>query len=198
MQTKNFKTNFMPKSRLLLIFATLILAGAGCVSSQTQTDSDSSQGLGFSPVEIPDTAKPIATEALPNLTFTDYEGNSVRLHDFIGTPLIVNSWAAWCPFCKRELKDFAAVQRELGEQAKFIAIDRAESLATAKRYSDELGVTQEMIFLLDPRDSFYQAIGGFSMPETIFVNARGEIVAHRRGPMDLSEVRERTQRLLAP
>lgn len=127
----------------------------------------------------------------PDFALKDYAGNTITLSQFRGRPAVVNSWAAWCPFCKDELPDFAAVQREFGDRVAIIAVDRAESLDVAKRYSDELGVTGRLILLLDPADSFYQSIGGFSMPETIFVDAAGQIVFHKRGPMEADEVRRR-------
>ncbi|MBI2642672.1 MAG: TlpA family protein disulfide reductase [Candidatus Wildermuthbacteria bacterium] len=130
------------------------------------------------------------------LSFKDYQGNTVALSQFVNKPLVVNAWAAWCPFCREELKDFASVQKELGEQVVIIAIDRAESLETAKRYSDQLGVTNDLVFLLDPSDSFYQTIGGFSMPETIFIDKTGVIRDHKRGPMNTEEIRQRIQKIL--
>lgn len=130
------------------------------------------------------------------LSFKDYQGNTVTLSQFADKPLVVNSWAAWCPFCREELKDFSAVQKELGDSVVIIAIDRAESLETAKRYSDELGVSNDLLFLLDPSDSFYRALGGFSMPETIFINREGNIVDHKRGPMKVPEIKERIQKIL--
>jgi thiol-disulfide isomerase/thioredoxin len=132
----------------------------------------------------------------PDFHLQDYSGKTVNLSDFAGKPLVVNSWAAWCPFCREELKDFSAVQKELGDTVVIIAIDRAESLQTAKSYSDALGVTQDLVFLLDPGDSFYKTIGGFSMPETIFVNKEGNIVDHKRGPMKQDEIRQRIQKIL--
>lgn len=132
------------------------------------------------------------------LQLKNYNNSPVSLADLRGKPLVINSWAAWCPFCRKELADFAAVQKEFGDKVKIIAIDRAESLETAKKYSDELGVTNELTFLLDPGDSFYQAIGGFSMPETIFVNDSGETVFHKRGPMDIEEIRQKIQQLISP
>lgn len=129
-------------------------------------------------------------------TFEDYQGNQVSIADFLGTPMVLNSWAAWCPFCREELPDFATVQKEFGDQVVIIAIDRAESLETAKKYTDQLGVTDDLIFLLDPKDEFYKAIGGFSMPETIFVDKDGNIRQHRRGPMDVSEIRQRVSNLI--
>lgn len=146
--------------------------------------------------ETAPSARESGLRSAPDFSFKDYDGNTVTLAQFRGTPLVVNSWAAWCPFCREELKDFAVVQKEFGDRLVIIAIDRAEPLATAKKYSDELGVTSDLIFLLDPSDSFYQSIGGFSMPETIFVDREGRIVFHKRGPMDASEIRERVTRLL--
>ena len=181
--------------KFILITLAILVLGAGC-SRVAQRDRTPSPSIG-APIEIPPTDAPSPQfGTLPNLTLSDYEGNTVRLRDFGGQPLVVNAWAAWCPFCRRELKDFVAAQKEVGDRVVFIAIDRAEDLATAKRYTDELNVTGELLLLLDPKDSFYQSIGGFSMPETIFVDARGNIAQHRRGPMDLNEIRERTQRLL--
>lgn len=126
----------------------------------------------------------------------DYNGKTVSLADFSGKPLVINSWAAWCPFCRDELPDFSQAQKEFTDKVVIIAIDRAESLETAKKYSDELGVTNELIFLLDPKDSFYQSIGGFSMPETIFVDKEENIRDHKRGPMDIDEIREKIEALL--
>lgn len=132
----------------------------------------------------------------PDFSLKDYRGNTVKLADFQGKPLVINSWAAWCPFCRKELVDFATVQKEYGDQIVIIAIDRAETLATAKKYSDEVGVTNDLVFLLDPGDSFYQSIGGFSMPETIFVDKNGVTVDHRRGPMEVAEIRERMKKII--
>jgi len=102
---------------------------------------------------------------------------------------VINSWAPWCPFCIDELPDFTTLQGEFGDQIIVIAVNRKESLSVSKKFSDELGVTNNMTFLLDPKDSFYQSIGGFSMPETLLVDREGNIRIHKRGPMPLSEMR---------
>jgi thiol-disulfide isomerase/thioredoxin len=127
----------------------------------------------------------------PDFSFKDYNGNTVSLSDFKGKPIALNTWAAWCPFCVKELPAFASVQRELGDAIIIIAIDRAESLKTAKSYTDDLGVTNDLIFLLDPGDSFYTDIGGFSMPETLLVDGDGIIREHKRGTMDADELKWR-------
>jgi len=141
-------------------------------------------------------AGPERLRPAPDFALKDYNGNTITLGEFRGKPVVVNTWATWCPFCWRELLDFAQVLEELGDQLTIVAINRAESLTVAKQFSDQVGFTGRLILLLDPDDSFYQSIGGFSMPETIFVDREGRIVFHKRGPMDASEIRERVTRLL--
>lgn len=133
---------------------------------------------------------------VPSLTLQDYEGTVVALDSFKGTSLVINSWAVWCPFCREELPDFVRLQKEFEGEVVVIAIDRAESREKAQGFTDELGISNDIIFLLDPDDLFYKAIGGFAMPETIFVNAEGEIIVHKRGFMDIHEMRRHTQTII--
>ncbi|PIT93259.1 MAG: hypothetical protein COU06_00995 [Candidatus Harrisonbacteria bacterium CG10_big_fil_rev_8_21_14_0_10_38_8] len=128
-------------------------------------------------------------------TLTNYQGNTVSLEEFRGKPLVINSWAVWCPFCKAELPDFAKLQSEFSDQIVVIAIDRQEPIEVVKNYTNELGISEMMLFLIDSSDSFYKSIGGFSMPETIFINSIGEIVVHKRGPMELNEMQEHVRKL---
>lgn len=138
----------------------------------------------------------ISSAQIPEFALENYEGVIIKKADFSGKPLVVNSWAAWCPFCRKELADFAAAQKEFGDKVAIIAVDRAEAKEVARKYTDELGVTDDLIFLLDSSDSFYQSIGGFSMPETIFVDKDGNIKIHKRGPMDINEIRQKINEIL--
>jgi thiol-disulfide isomerase/thioredoxin len=140
--------------------------------------------------------KPVLDSSIQDLVLNDYKGKTVKLSDFAGKPLVINSWASWCPFCRQEIPDFVTAQKEFGDKVVIVAVNRQESLEVAKGYTDKQGTTNNLIFLLDPSDSFYQSIGGFSMPETIFVDKNGNIAEHKRGPMDLNEIRQKIQQLL--
>lgn len=133
---------------------------------------------------------------VPDFTLESFDGQVITAQQLAGQPLVINSWAAWCPFCVRELRDFAIVQQEFSGRLTIVAIDRAETLSVAKKFTDQLGVTEDLLFLLDPTDSFYQAMGGFSMPETLFVDSEGTIRFHKRGPMEADEIRQRVRELL--
>lgn len=167
---------------MIIIIGLALLAGAGVLAlNRPSQELSNPQGQ---------------TADVFSLSFKKYAGENIALSSFRGKPLIINTWATWCPFCVKELKDFAALQSEFGDQVTIIAIDRSESLGQAKGYTDDVGVTDKLIFLLDPTDSFYRTIGGFSMPETIFVNSNGETVIHKRGPMELDEMREKVNQIL--
>ena len=166
----------------VIIIGILIIGGLGwlVISNQNAPEESTSQAQ---------------SEKAPDFSLQDYAGKTIRIADFAGKPIVINSWAVWCPFCRKELVDFVTVQKEFGDKMIIIAVDRAETRNVAKKYTDELGVTGEMVFLLNYSDSFYQSIGGFSMPETIFVDRNGDIVFHKRGPMDAEEIRAKIKKL---
>lgn len=136
------------------------------------------------------------SESIPNFSLNDYNGRTINKDDFLGKVLIINSWASWCPFCVNELQDFIKLQEEFKNDIQIVAINRRESLETAKGFTDTLGVRNVIIYLLDPKDNFYQGIGGFSMPETIFVNKNGKIIFHKRGFMPFEEMKSKTIKTL--
>ena len=173
--------------KILIIGAIVVFIGIFLLAMK---DGDSTTAVVGTNTEIKDLGP------IPPLTLKNYDGNNVELESLIGTPLVINSWAAWCPFCVKELPDFVAAQENFGDSVKIIAIDRAEPLGTAKEYTDFHGITDDLVFLLDDSDSFYKEIGGFSMPETIFVDTEGTIRIHKRGPMELPEITEKINALL--
>lgn len=176
---------FRRRNIALLVGTLLVVLIAGWAATRRATPTE------------PAAAPPVADrQLLPDLALTAYDGQTVRLRDLRGTPLVVNSWAAWCPFCVKELPDFAAVQTEFGNRVKIVAINREETLEVARGFTDKLGASEKLFYLLDPQDEFYRAIGGFTMPETLFVNAEGRIVFQKRGVMTREEIRQRVTELV--
>ena len=135
-------------------------------------------------------------EIIPEFTLVDSQGEEVRSADLVGVPMVINLWATWCPFCVNELPDFATLQDEYGEVIKVIAINRGELSEVTREFIDSIGNSDSILFLQDSDDSYYSAIGGFAMPETLFVNSSGEIVVHKRGFMDIDEMRDITQTII--
>lgn len=143
-----------------------------------------------------DLSKNLSLQTFPDVKLVDYQGRAVELEQFKGKPLVINSWASWCPYCRTELPRFVKLQTEFKDNLIIIAVDRAEPASLAKKYTDNLKISDKLIFLVDPNDDFYRRIGGTVMPETIFVNKAGEIVYHHRGEMQEEEMRQKIQEIL--
>ena len=89
-----------------------------------------------------------------------------------------------------------ATAKYSSDDITIIAINRSESVNTAKRFSDELNINDKVIFLVDFKDKFYKKIGGFSMPETLFMDKDLNILEHKRGAMSEGEIKEKIAKLL--
>lgn len=133
------------------------------------------------------------------ILYTDLDGNPIDLSQYAGKVRVVNSWATWCPFCVNELPDFGTLAAEIPpEEGVVIAINRAEPGAKAQAFLNKLTGLEAIVFVKDESDTFYESVGGFAMPETIFYRADGSIAVHKRGHMTLEEMREHYQTARTP
>lgn len=175
----------MSKTSLLTIVTLLaIIVVAGVFTFFTSQESKRQGTDAFQALSVPEAANP----------YTDLEGNPIELTDYTGNVLVVNSWASWCPFCVTELQDFATLAKEYRDQGVVIlAINRSESKEQVERFLNSVGQLTDITFVLDPDDNFYSSVGGFSMPETVFYDTTGELVRHKRGFMDLEEMRRHVE-----
>lgn len=133
----------------------------------------------------------------PDFALKDYEGNKVKLSDFKGEKgVFLNFWATWCPFCVNELPLMGNIQEKHKGQYVTLAVNRAENRELAKDFSDKLGVTGKMIFLLDPGDLQYFKYGGFAMPFSIFIDKNGVIKDLKFGPLTEQELENKVQKII--
>lgn len=176
----------------------LITAGAAAVGITLITLAVSFGTPDKSTSEAEDPNLQTNTQA-PEFSLQDYDGNTVSLDDIDKPITVINVWASWCPFCTDELPHFAKLQESFPEQVEVVAINRGENKQTAKSFTDQRNLSEKLTFLLDPSESYYQKIGGFAMPETLFVDANNNIFKHHRGPLSFAEMKEViTKQLTAP
>lgn len=162
---------------ILIIVSIVVLAGWYTYSTKSETERESTEA--FNALSVKEEQQ----------SYTDLSGNPVDLTEYQGSFLVVNSWASWCPFCVNELPDLAKLGREFADQAvKVLAINREESKEQAERFIRTLENTEGVTFVLDPGDHFYDSVGGFSMPETVFYGPEGNVLFHKRGFMSYQEM----------
>lgn len=122
--------------------------------------------------------------------FQDFDGNPANLDQYLGQVLVVTSWASWVPQSAAQLQLLAqTVEPYSDQEVVILAINRAEDKRTAEAYLQTINVQDEVILIVDSDDRYYEAIGGYSMPETLVYDARGNVVGHERGSISAAELR---------
>lgn len=137
-----------------------------------------------------------AIQSEEHVAYKDMSGAPVDLALYEDTPIIVNAWATWSPFSATELVTLASLKREYGDVFEVIAINRKESPGTITAYLGQIGDTSGITFLQDETDHFFNTVTGFAMPESVFYNRDGKIVAHVRGTMTEAEMRAHIETML--
>ena len=121
----------------------------------------------------------------PDFTVMDEEGNSVRLSDFRGRPVVLNFWASWCPPCRQEMPEFDSAYKELGGEVVFMMVDLTdggrETVAVAKQFVEGQGYGFPVYF--DTRGEAADAYGIMSIPATYFIDAAGRVVSSQVGAL---------------
>lgn len=122
----------------------------------------------------------------------DYDGNTVNLSDYIGTPIVLNFWATWCSPCRSEMPDFNKVSQEyLEDELLFLMVDladgRRETVEIAKEYIEEKNFTFPVLF--DTERDAAIAYGVRAIPTTYLINKEGHVVWGTEGPLTEGELR---------
>src|SRR5204862_7969666 len=76
-------------------------------------------------------------ETPPAVTLESLSGDSVALSQWIGKkPVIVESWATWCPICAELLPRLEAAQKKFGDRAEVLVVAVAvnQSKNTVRRH----------------------------------------------------------------
>ncbi len=121
-----------------------------------------------------------ADDALPDLTLDCLGGGSpVRLSGLAGTPTVINLWASWCAPCREELPLLAKAHRAYGDKVQIIGVDFDDSAPDAAlELAERSGVTYPL--LSDPDSDTKAPLKVIGLPQTVFVDAQGTMVATER------------------
>jgi peroxiredoxin len=79
--------------------------------------------------------------AAPEFELTSLDGQTVRLSDLHGTPVLLNFYKSNCSWCQTEMPQLAQVYERLNDvNVKVFGIDIGDDSATAARFANEKGL----------------------------------------------------------
>lgn len=120
----------------------------------------------------------------PDITVYDPDGNSVKLSNMQGKPVVLNVWASWCNPCKQEMPDFQKAYEKYDGQLQFMMVNLTgqDSLANAKALLEQTGYSFPVYYDTDNSAAVNYNTG--SIPATFFIDKDGNLVTYAIGAID--------------
>ncbi len=115
----------------------------------------------------------------PDFTLQTPDGQTVRLSELRGKPVMINFWATWCGPCQVEMPLFIDAYTKNKDKLVVLGVDVQEQPAQVTAFAQKMGLNFPLV--IDPDgevSTIYQVRG---LPTTIFVNADGIVEAAHRG-----------------
>jgi thiol-disulfide isomerase/thioredoxin len=135
---------------------------------------------------------------IPNFTVYDEKGNTYKLSDFIGKPIVLNFWASWCGPCQGEMPDFNEMYLELGDQVVFLMINATGS----DTYQDALNFIRQQGYQFpvyyDKRGEAARRYNLQYLPMTIFISTEGKIVNRWTGALNRQHLERYISEIYTP
>lgn len=158
-------------------------------NTDSTTEKDSNSDTATSPDKDSSTDEG-AVDKIAALDFKlkDLNGKEVSLSDFKGKKVFLNFWASWCPPCKAEMPDMQKLYQETKDSDLVIlAVNVGESRDEAKSFLTDN--KYNFAALLDLDQSVARQYNITGIPTSFFIDAEGNIVNKRVGPMSLEEMK---------
>jgi len=164
------------------------LLGYGFLAEAPEDGIDASLARGEAapapPFELPLLAEPRAE--LPPAVERAAADDTLELAELRGTPVVLNFWASWCAPCRDEAPVLEESWRDArGEGILFLGLNQQDLTADARDFVRELGLTYPSVRAAT--DAVAREWGVTALPETFFVSADGEVVAHVVGGITSKE-----------
>lgn len=173
--------------QLLMIIGGLWIAYLVLASTQGAPKPWETEGPAYRVGEMQDFTRTFPAKPLPALRLQSEDGEVPLTRYADGTPLVVNLWATWCAPCVEELPSLAALQDELGEEVRVLAVAMEGGNGTKQRAMlDRLGAGQ-LELLWDPTLSLARSYSDdMRLPITVIYDGRGREIGRLEGSADWS------------
>ncbi|MFN8378721.1 MAG: cytochrome c biogenesis protein CcdA [Anaerolineae bacterium] len=123
----------------------------------------------------------------PDFALPGDDGQTYRLSDFRGRPVLLNFWATWCGPCRVEMPAFQQVH-ETGSDLAILAVDYGQTAEDVAGYREEMGVTFPL--LVDETMEVGDTYGVAQIPSTFLIGPDGRVVTVHYGPLTVEQINE--------
>lgn len=136
----------------------------------------------------------------PDFSVPGLDGTGVRLSSYAGQPVWINVWASWCPPCRAELPDIAALHRELGGPAgkapfALMLVSVGEAADDVRKFVERTRFPLPVLVDTDYRITESYRVSG--LPSHFFVGADGTLRDFAIGGLKPRAMRTRVERLIS-
>ena len=144
-----------------------------------------------------DIPSPLVNRPASTFALTSYSGEAMSLEAYRGRVVVVNFWASWCmPACYEEAPVLERNWRAYREKGVMVlGVDIQDKPEAGRKFIDQFSLTFPNA--LDPSGKVSIDYGVYGVPETFFIDARGNIRAKHVGAVTDDVFRREVDRLLA-
>jgi len=133
-------------------------------------------------------------EKSPEFLAVAIDGDPVFLSNYLGSPIVLNFWASWCPPCRDETPHFEKMWRLYRQKGVvLLGINVQDTVADADRYIKEFDVT--FTNAIDKDGKIMVDYGVTGLPVTFFIDREGIIIGRWVGSIGESNLKSRVESL---
>ncbi|MGE5618840.1 MAG: TlpA family protein disulfide reductase [Sphingomonadaceae bacterium] len=131
----------------------------------------------------------------PDFSLKGLDGQTVRLSELRGKPVLVNFWATWCPPCRQEMPDLEKVyQRYRDEGVVFLGVNKEEDAETVRKFVEQNRYS--WTFLLDSDGKVGNSYWVSGIPTSYFVDREGIVRDIHIGILNVSLLEAKLGKIL--
>jgi|GEM_PF-3884796 len=126
--------------------------------------------------------------AFHNVALTTEDGRGFDSTQLGKKPMIVATWATWCPSCSDMLTTLGAVKAAYGDRIEVIAVNRKEEKSTVDSFRAAVSLPKNITYVTDGADAYFKNSDGRSMPEIIIYDKEGKLREHALAALNKAEI----------
>lgn len=161
-----------------------MLGGAlGCAVFGQAVAARNSSTQAIDPQAVGQLAPWPAGKPAPGLKVLALDGQTRKLGDYAGSPLILNFWASYCAPCRLEMPQFNQLLHRFRPQGlRVLAVNHGEMPARVLQFLQSMPFEGDV--LLDRSQTQLPAWGGIALPTSFVMDAKGQVRLWHMGEID--------------